>query len=189
LTRFLTYRGGWNLSKAEPASQESVILVPFPDLNPVVGRLRMLHDPSAIAGMPPHVTLMYPFLPPPELSDPVLSELSDLLSRVSAFECAFRRVAEFENGIVYLKPDPEEPFTYLTTALAERFSVLPYGGAFSNVVPHLTVGTLRSSADRLAVKRELSPALPVHARAIAVWIMVGGISLDWKLIQEVRLNP
>jgi 2'-5' RNA ligase len=138
--------------------------------------------------MPPHVTLMYPFHPPPELSDPVLRALGDLLGRVTAFECVFRRVAEFEKGIVYLEPDPEEPFTDLTTTLADRFGVLPYGGAFSKVVPHLTVGIIRSSADRLAVNKESSPSLPMHARATAVWIMVGGNSLGWKLVRELRLQ-
>jgi 2'-5' RNA ligase len=148
----------------------------------------MQHDPSAVAGMPPHVTLMFPFLAPPELSNLVFPALGDLLSRVAAFKCAFRQVAEFETGIVYLKPDPEEPFTDLTTALADRFGVLPYGGAYSRVVPHLTVGILRSSADRQAVNRELSAALPVHARATAAWLMVGGNSLGWDLVRAFRLQ-
>jgi hypothetical protein len=56
----------------------------------------MQHDPSAVAGMPPHVTLMYPFLRLPDLSDAVFRELGNLLSRVTAFECVFSRVAEFE---------------------------------------------------------------------------------------------
>lgn len=148
----------------------------------------MQHDPSAPARMPPHVTLMFPFLPQSELSDLVFQGLTDLLSHVTAFECAFRRIGEFEKGVVYLEPDPGEPFTDLTAALAERFGVLPYGGAFGSVIPHLTVAILGSFADRLAIKRELSPALPVHAVATAAWLMVGGNSLGWKMVRELGLH-
>jgi len=90
--------------------------------------------------------------------------------------------------VVYLEPDPEEPFTDVTAALAERFGVLPYSGAFSNVIPHLTVAILGSFADRLAIKRELSLVLPVYAQAAVAWLMVGENSLGWKLVHEVGLH-
>ena len=47
-----------------PGMPESAILVPVPEAGPVVGRLRARLDRSASRGVPAHVTVLYPFVPP-----------------------------------------------------------------------------------------------------------------------------
>src|SRR5207248_214499 len=84
---------------------ESVVLVPARAAGRAVWTLRLDHDPSASAGIPPHVTLMYPFLPPPHLSQPVIQELERLTSNVTPFDYALTKVREFEQGVVYLEPE------------------------------------------------------------------------------------
>ena len=40
---------------------------------PLVGEVRARYDPVAAHGMPPHVTVLYPFVPPPPSDDDILS--------------------------------------------------------------------------------------------------------------------
>jgi hypothetical protein len=54
---------------------ESVVLVPAIDAGRLVTDLRIRHDPSAAKGVPPHLTLMYPFIPAPDLTEPVIDQL------------------------------------------------------------------------------------------------------------------
>ena len=43
-------------------------------------------------------------------------------------------------GLVWLEPEPAEPFAALTAAVAARWpDHPPYGGVFDTVIPHLTV--------------------------------------------------
>ena len=54
---------------------ESALVVRVPEAEPVVNRFRAAYDPSAPAGVPAHVTLLYPFKPPDALTEPVLAGL------------------------------------------------------------------------------------------------------------------
>ena len=47
---------------------ESAILVPVPGAEPVAGRLRARFDRSAGRGIPAHVTVLYPFVPPGQIT-------------------------------------------------------------------------------------------------------------------------
>src|SRR5690349_20634700 len=53
----------YNLEKT-PMPNESTIIVPVPEAEPLFGVLRGNHDRVAAAGVPAHITLLYPFLPP-----------------------------------------------------------------------------------------------------------------------------
>ena len=46
------------------SSSESALVVLVPEAEGVVKPFRDLHDPSAAAGMPAHITLLYPFKHP-----------------------------------------------------------------------------------------------------------------------------
>jgi hypothetical protein len=46
------------------------------------------HDPSAAAGMPAHITLLYPFKPPDETDDFVAASRGSLPIRATASEVA-----------------------------------------------------------------------------------------------------
>jgi 2'-5' RNA ligase len=113
-----------------------VVTVRLPD---GLARLRRRHDPSAAAGLPAHVTLLFPFLPVAGLSPGVRSVLAAIAATVPAFEVRFADVGRFP-GVAYLVPEPSAPFVELTSAIADRFPEFPpYGGAHGEIVPHLTL--------------------------------------------------
>src|SRR3954447_11364260 len=81
---------------------ESAIIVPI--TVPVgVNRLRERMDPSAADGVPAHVTLIYPFMPPSELKDDVRRRVEAIVSSESAFPLVLSAVRRWPN-VVYLEP-------------------------------------------------------------------------------------
>jgi 2'-5' RNA ligase len=117
-------------------------------------------DPAA--GVPAHVTLLFPFRPAAEIDEALLADLGDFFAAAEPFEVAFRRVGRFE-GVAYLAPEPAEPFVELTLALVARYGYLPYGAEFDEIVPHLTIVN-RAPPELLdEVERALASELPLRA--------------------------
>lgn len=155
---------------AAPAP-ESGIVVPVPEAGALVGAWRAAHDPAARLGVPPHVTLLYPFLPPP-VPAPDLTRLAALVRAVPAWEARFSSLADFPGGVLYLAPDDPAPFAALTNALAAAWPACPpYGGAYDTVVPHLTVCDGAPPDVLAAASAALAPALPVTSAVRAAWLM------------------
>jgi hypothetical protein len=73
---------------------------------------------------------MFPFLPPDQLTEAKVDALSALLSGEDRFEFSLTRVCEFEQGVVYLDPEPAEPFIRLTGKIGDLFGLLPFRGEF-----------------------------------------------------------
>jgi 2'-5' RNA ligase len=157
------------------AGDQSVLAVLFPGLEGLLGDIRNRHDPAAVAGMPPHVTLIYPFLPPPAIDQPVLSGIADLAGSVQPFTGTFRGLRRFP-GYLCLDPEPADPFVVLIEALAGRFpDAPPYGGRHDGILPHLTFAAAETDAacDRLARDFGAGPgrALPVDYKVDEVALM------------------
>lgn len=146
------------------------------DLDPPLEALRRIHDPHAERGVPAHVTCVFPFVPPPLIDDAVAGTLRDLTAGVESFEVAFPDVGEFP-GVVWLRPQPEEPFRALTRAIVAAFPEYPpYEGAYDDPQPHLTIGLdLDPEAAmrlRAHVAAELAPRPPVRALVSSVSLLI-----------------
>jgi 2'-5' RNA ligase len=170
---------------------ESVLLVPVPAAESAVGPWRALHDPSAAAGAPPHVTLVYPFLSPARITPRVLEELAEIVRARPAFEFSLAGLCAFP-AVLYAAPEPADPFIALTQAIGRLFpEAPPYGGAFSRVIPHLTLAHLPESSavggrpDSLLTS--LGEILPISCRADEVWLMVRG--RRWRLRARFGFGP
>lgn len=120
---------------------ESAILVPVPSAESAVSPWRARLDPSAAWGVPAQVTVLYPFLHPERIDDVVLETLAAAVRTVPRFHLELTAIGSFGDSVVWLAPDPNNPFRALTTAVWQRFpETPPFGGQFPDVVPHLTVG-------------------------------------------------
>ncbi len=161
-------------------ADESALIVPALQLAPLVEQFRRRHDPSARAGVPPHLTVMYPFLEPDALTAEALSELDRLLAATPAFDYALVAVREFDGGVLYLAPEPAHAFIRLTETIGSAFGLVPYRGAHDTVVPHLTVAQEATEAERAAITTALGPSLPLRGSASAGWLMVGNNESGWR---------
>jgi 2'-5' RNA ligase len=140
------------------------------------------------------VTVLYPFIEPARAAVPeVLAAIGAAVATVDAFACTFRRTAWFDDDVLYLEPDPAQPFRDLTSAVWSAFpDHAPYGGAHATVVPHLTIGE-RRRGDRPALEeaeRRIGPSLPVRAHVDRVLLVTGAQApLSWRALTEFPLAP
>jgi hypothetical protein len=131
--------------------------------------MRRRYTGGGAVGMPPHVTLVYPFAG--EVTDGILGRLVEVLGGFAAFELTLSETHRLEwNGdtVLSLRPDPSEPFVAMTEALVAEFPEYPpYEGVFDEIVPHLTAAQSAELdlLDRL--EEQLAEGLPIHARVEA----------------------
>lgn len=136
----------------------SAFVVTVPAIEPLVKNLRNRFDATSKLGAPAHITVLFPFMPPDEITLDVLCLAQAALNTVPSFKFSWNGVGRFPTT-AYLVPHPPEPFIALTTALTERFPTYrPYGGAHKTTVPHLTVAH-GEAAHAHAAATELEPQL------------------------------
>jgi 2'-5' RNA ligase len=159
----------------EPIS--TAVLAAVPEAEPVVGRWRDRYDMAATTGIPAHITILFPFVPPEQITSEDEAALADVMSSVARFSFRLARVARFDDVVLYLAPEPAESFRSLIRAVFTRFPTFPpYGGAHPDLVPHLTIAHRLGgdgSADFDQIEAAVAPLLPIACRATEVLLMEG----------------
>ncbi len=147
----------------------SVVMIPVPDLEGVVRpRLERLM-PEVVPADPDdtvaHITVLGPFMALGDLTEGVLDELERFFADVTPFDFQLTGLHTFPGGKVYLAPSPAAPFRNLTHQLAHLFPEHPpSGGAFDEVVPHLSV-PIPPGEGTEALEFELAPRFPMTTYA------------------------
>ena len=153
-----------------------------------VNRLRDRMDPSAAAGVPAHVTLIYSFMPPAQLRDDVRREIESIIASEAAFPFTLASVRRWPN-VVYLAPEPAEPFRRLTTALAAAFpDYPPYEGVHEEVVPHVTVAQDVPDDYYAAAEHALPAMLPIRDVAREAWLIGHTPDQPWHTLWRLPLG-
>lgn len=154
---------------------ESALIALIPEAESLVSCYRERYDPGAALGVPAHVTVLYPFKPPEDITDDILATLQNIFSGHPAFGVTFERTMEFPDTL-FLEPDPAEPFRALTRAIAAAYpETPPYGGAFKEIVPHLTVAQTEDPEEMDRIKADFrvdcANGLPIEARVQEIVLM------------------
>lgn len=153
----------------------SVLAVPVLELEEFVRGRTAYYDDSFLSADPAfahaHLTLLGPWLTEPTERD--LAAVGEVLTDAEPFETVLACVEEFPDGLIHLRPRPEEPLRALTAAFVERFpGCPPYAGRFEDPVPHLTLDRRSDGVDVARVAAALDGMLPVRLR-------VDRVDLQW----------
>ncbi len=155
------------------AGPETALLVATSEAEELLVGWRRRHLADTVRrGIPAHVTVLYPFVPPSELTAELDASLRSLYATLDRFEFALTTVESFP-GHVWCAPEPSAAFLALIEATRARFPDYPlYGDPKLDPTPHCTVGAAdepEALARMLAeVRAGLSPSLPVRCHADAV---------------------
>lgn len=156
-----------------PWPGHSALVVPVPELEPLVRARHGHYDPAYVSADPTfahaHITVLAPFVDPDTVPQ-VASLIEQIASETMPFEFELTRVATFPNGIIHLVPQPATGFRELTTAVCRAVPGYPpyagaYGSGVDSVAPHLTVDACGPGLDEDLVRSWVAPQLPVPARA------------------------
>jgi 2'-5' RNA ligase len=169
---------------------KTTLLVPVPEAEKLVAPFRTKSDSSTANGIPPHVTILYPFKCPASVDTETISTLEDLFASFPVFEFQLAEICYFPRTL-YLAPAPADPFVRLTEAVCRAYpDALPYGGEFPEPTPHLTVAARRDNDQLRAVSHQFNRTaieqLPVSARAEEIWLM-DNRSGNWERRHSFRL--
>lgn len=151
---------------------QTALVVRVPEAEASVGAWRERFDPAAGAGVPAHITVLFPFLDGSRTDAGVHSALADLLGGHPAFDLRFERCGRLP-GVLYLAPEPDEPLRRLTEAVAGRWpEAPPYGGRHAEIIPHLTIAQGQDDAVLEEIEADLGTGLPLTARVSSVALLV-----------------
>ena len=171
---------------------ESAVIVPVPAVEPVVAEHRRRLDPGSAWGVPAHVTVLYPFVPPSEHGPEMLERLAEVVVSVPTFSCSFTGPAWFNEHVVWLRPEPDTSFRALTDAVWRSFpDYPPFGGVHDDVVPHVTIGQVGTgSLDQLrAAEAAVRPYLPIEYQVSEAVLMIGRDAPNsWTVVQHLPLG-
>jgi 2'-5' RNA ligase len=119
----------------------SALSIEIPNAGKIIQRYRGQYTTDGALGMPPHITLLYPFLSNTEYDQQTSSRLADVISKIQPFSIEFGGLGRFP-GALYLNVREEEKIRELIRKLLYVFPEFPpYGGKFSvdELTPHITV--------------------------------------------------
>lgn len=131
--------------------------------------------------VPPHLTVLFPFVPAELLDDVVTENLARTFRGMDQFDFSLIRTAWFGEEVLWLAPESPAPFTQLTAAVARAFPAYPpYGGLHDGSVPHATVGDSAGYEELQQAERTIWEELPLSGTASTVTLLVEGSRGRWR---------
>jgi 2'-5' RNA ligase len=147
-----------------------VIFAPYAVHKIAVPILRQYALDSLIR-VPPHITLMFPFVPFEEL-DAAAKTVREICAAIKPFDLTLAGYGQFP-GVIFMQPANPDSIKAVFRAIFEAFPLYPpYGGAFGNDLhPHLTVGEFKNEQEQQAA--QLPGYAPITFRAESVHLVYG----------------
>ena len=171
---------------------EAALIVGCPAADAVVGDQRWHLDRAARAGVPAHLTVLYPFKA--DLEEEDHQALVKLFGSFPAFTLRGERTGWFDESVVFIEPVDPTPMIALTEAVRDAFPAYPpYGGRFDEVVAHLTIGNDQPHEALRAAERVVKDRLPISqvVNHVELW---SGAALatapdgSWRRVRTYRLG-
>jgi 2'-5' RNA ligase len=160
-----------------------------PEAERLVASFRARFAAESVAKrIPPHVTLLFPFVPAAQLDESVRTRAKAHFASFAPFGGALESVGRFDSH-VWLGPEPRSRFVDLIVDTCARFPEQPpYGGVFDQPAPHLTIGaaTADLGVDEIAeaAETELAAKLPLSFRVDAAWLLVEQEDGTWAAAER-----
>jgi 2'-5' RNA ligase len=137
-------------------------------------------------GQPPHITLIYPFVDVATLAGEVVDEVERCCSGFRTFDFQVGHAVRF-GEVVFVSPDPAEPFRDLLRALTSTEPPPPYPVTVTDTIPHLTIAFSSDPSELEEVSTRVAGSLPIRSRAAEAWLMAESTD-GWSLERTFALG-
>ena len=173
-------------------ADESGVVIEVPEAEALVADWRQQHDPAAGSGVPAHITILYPFMPPSQLTQESLDALQVIAAGTAPFRFGLVAVDEFP-GLLWLRPDPSSELLALMARVWAAYPRFPaYDGRYPEPSPHLTVAVVEPGEPQAVMRRELESRimgqLPVECTASALTILGSDAQGRWTSRRRLELG-
>jgi 2'-5' RNA ligase len=147
----------------------------------------------ATLGVPPHVTLLYPWRSAP-VDAASIATLQAVAKQYVPFTMTMHRVETFPKGVVYATVEPDGVLRSITQALTHAFpDTPPFGGEFAPAgpTPHCTLAKC-APGELDALQRELTESfdrvLPATINVTSVCVEEESDSGVWSVTSTIPLG-
>jgi 2'-5' RNA ligase len=152
---------------------KSGLIIEVPEAERAVSEPRSRMDGNARLGIPAHITVLFPFMPPAFIDDAVLRRLAGVFAAVPAFEHRLVRTNWFDEDVLWLAPEDDVPFRSLTESVHREFpDYPPFGGLYEDLVPHLTIADRCPLEQMKSAEQLVEKHLPINCVARGVSLVV-----------------
>ena len=141
----------------------TVLAVPVRVLDEVVRERTRFYDASFVSADPgfvhAHITLLAHWVRDPSPRD--LAAVRALAAGTRPFRLTLERLDSFPDGVIHLRPEPDDELRAMTARLVELFPEHPpYGGRYGEVDPHLTLDRHSPDVTEESVMATVAHLLP-----------------------------
>ena len=150
-------------------------MIPALSIEDKVAKWRKKYVESALHGMPPHITLLFPFKNPKEINTEVINKLKTIFSKITPFSYSLIGINTFPS-VIFMEPLEKERFIKLTKKLLKMFpDTSLYGNEFSGINPHLTIARIDNRKEfnhvKMLISKSLESKLPINMASKEAWLM------------------
>lgn len=136
----------------------SALDIHLPHAGEIIEKYRRKYTTDGAEGMPPHITLLYPFLSVHEYTQRTHNRLVDVTSTFHPFYMSIGGLKRFP-GVLYLEVSHKENILHMIQKLVHEFpSFLPYGGKIPlhELTPHITIAVDPSEQKLDVIEQEFT---------------------------------
>jgi len=148
--------------------------------------------PSREMNVPLHVTLLWPWYPPP-IPQEGIELLHKILQNERPFDVTFNGIEMFANGTIYISLKDELKIKNLMKKVFANFPTHPpYEGEFPDPTPHMSISAeidLQKTKQKTDKLREVTKHIfPIHARVDSVHIQQEKEGGRWETHTTIPLS-
>lgn len=167
---------------------DTAVVLPVLALQAALDRVAARRPDAVRPGIPPHISVAYPFLPVPELDGRVRARLRELVAAAAPSRTVLTAPVS-SPGILYAAPRPPDLPDRLAEDLRAEWPSLraeERAGGKADVGAHLTLA-LGADEDHEELARSLGDLLPRSVVLDEVWLLVRAAGA-WRLEETLRLR-
>ncbi|KAA2255220.1 2'-5' RNA ligase family protein [Solihabitans fulvus] len=164
-----------------PRQGQSGVVIPVPAAAPLLADIGGRY-PGAVRAIPAHVSVLYPFVDAAHLDGDALGDLAAIFAGCAPTDVEFL-TCQRDAGFVYLPPVDRGSIGAAISAVRARWpEVLPYGGAYGEPEPHLTVAMGVADDVAARIQRDVSARLPLRAAIDEAWLVA--FTGEWQVLRR-----